>query len=70
MGVIYGDILESLAASDLLHSGSGLELRAMGAAFTHGRETLLSGGAPPQGYQWVLSRKPDHLRVYGLNYDD
>ena len=48
-GVIGGDLLESLAATDRLHGDSGLELRAVGAAFAHGWETLLSGSLPPQG---------------------
>ena len=45
--MISGDLLERLAATDRLHGDLGLELGAMGAAFAHGWEPPLRGGAPP-----------------------
>ena len=47
--MIGGDLLECLAATDRLHGDTGLELRAVAAAFAHGGNPLLRGGAPPQG---------------------
>ena len=44
---VSGDLLERLAASDLLHGHLGLERGAMGAAFAHGWEPLLRGAPAP-----------------------
>jgi len=44
-GVIGGDLLDRLAATDRLHGDPGLELRAVGAAFAHWWEPL-SGALP------------------------
>jgi len=44
-GVIGGDLLDRLAATDGLHGDSGLELRDVGSALAHWWEPL-SGAAP------------------------
>ena len=44
-GVIGGDLLDRLAATDRLHGDSGLELRAVGAALAHRWEPR-SGAIP------------------------
>ena len=44
-GVIGGDLLDRLAATDRLHGDSGLELRAVGAALAHWWEPR-SGAVP------------------------
>ncbi len=47
-GVISGDLLDRLAATDRFHGDSGLELGAMGAAFAHMAGAPVRGGTPPQ----------------------
>jgi hypothetical protein len=47
-GVIGGDLLDRLAATNRLHGDSGLELRAVGAALANGWESQIRGGTPPQ----------------------
>ena len=49
-GVVSGDLLDRLAATDRLHGDSGLELGNMGAAaaLAHWWEPPLRGGTPPQ----------------------
>jgi len=44
-GVVSGDLLDRLAATDRLHGDSGLELGAVGAALAHWWEPL-SGAVP------------------------
>ena len=44
-GVISGDLLDRLAATDRLHGDPGLELGTVGAALTHRWEPL-SGAVP------------------------
>ena len=44
-GVVSGDLLDRLAATDRLHGDSGLELGTVGAALTHWREPQ-SGAVP------------------------
>ena len=45
-GVICGNLLESLATTDCLHGDSGLELRAVDAAFAHEWEPPSQGRYP------------------------
>ena len=47
-GVIGGDLLDGLAATDRLHGDFGLELRAVGAALAHWWDPPFRGGAPPK----------------------
>jgi hypothetical protein len=44
-GVVGGDVLDRLAATDRFHDDPGLELGAMGAALAHWWEPL-SGAVP------------------------
>jgi hypothetical protein len=47
-GVVGGDLLDRLAATDRLHGDPGLELGTVGAALAHRWEPPFRGGAPPQ----------------------
>ena len=47
-GVVGGDLLDRLAATDRLHGDLGLELGTVGAVLAHRWEPLFRGGAPPQ----------------------
>jgi len=47
-GVVGGDLLDRLAATDRLHGDPGLELGTVGAALAHRWVPLFRGGAPPQ----------------------
>ena len=47
-GVIGGDLLDRLAATDRLHGDSGLEFGTVGAALAHEWEPHFRGGTPPQ----------------------
>ena len=47
-GVVGGNLLERLAATDRLHGDLGLERGTMGLALAHGWEPPSRGGAPPQ----------------------
>jgi len=56
-GMVGGDLLDRLAATNRLHVDSGLELRAVGAALARRWEPL-SGPVPRlRGKRWGLSRK-------------
>ena len=47
-GMVGGDLLQRLTATDRLHRDSGLELGTVGAALAHRWEPPFRGGAPPQ----------------------
>ena len=46
-GVVGGDLLDRLAATDRLHGDPGLELGTVRAALTHRWEPRIRGGTPP-----------------------
>ena len=63
-GVIGGDLLKCPAATDRLHGDSGLELRALGAAFAHGWTPPFSGAVTRlKVNDGTCPEKPDHLRT-------
>ena len=47
-GVIGGDLLDRLAATNRLHGDSGLEFGTVGAALAHEWSPHFRGGTPPQ----------------------
>jgi hypothetical protein len=47
-GVVGGDLLDRLAATDRIYGDPGLELGTVGAALAHRWEPPFRGGAPPQ----------------------
>ena len=65
-GVIGGNLLECLATTDRLHGDSGLELRAMGAAFAMGGNPLSGAVHRLNVNDGTSPEKPDHLNPPAL----
>ena len=61
-GVIGGDLLDRLAATDRLHGDSGLEFGTVGAALAHEWETPFQGRYPASEVNdGTCPEKPDQL---------
>ena len=76
-GVIGGDLLDRLAATDRLHGDSGLEFRTVSAALAHEWEPPFQGWCPaPKVNDWACSenqstsenafRRKRHLRYSSI----
>ena len=63
-GVIRGDLLDRLAATDRLHGDSGLEFGTVGAALAHEWETPFQGRYPASEVNdGTCPEKPDQLNL-------
>lgn len=63
-GVIGGDLLDRLAATDRLHGDSGLEFGTVGAALAHEWEPPFQGRYPASEVNdGTCPEKPDHLTL-------
>lgn len=62
--MIGGDLLECLATTVRVNSDSGLQLRAMGAAFAHGWEPSSQGWYPAsRSTMGPVQKKPDQPSI-------
>lgn len=67
-GVIGGDLLDRLAATDRLHGDSGLEFGTVGAALAHEWEPPFQGRYPASEVNdGSCPEKPDHLSLTRKN---
>jgi hypothetical protein len=69
-GVVSGDLLNRLAATDRLHGDTGLELRVVGSALAHGGSPDQERGPASKVNNGAAPEKPVQLSQWDLASKD